>query len=120
MWGMATLVSDSMVDALAHYYASQTPAPGIAADAKLIAKGEKLFEQGVPERNIAPCASCHGAGAEGRSIFPRLAGQHAPYLARQLIVIQKQLRTSPIMHGIIKDLTPDEIGAVAAYLQSKS
>lgn len=120
MWGMATLVSDSMVDALAHYYAGQTPGPGIDGDAKLIAKGKKLFEQGIPERNIAACASCHGANAEGRSIFPRLAGQHAPYLVRQLTVIQQQLRASPIMHGIIKELKPDEMEAVATYLQSKS
>lgn len=120
MWGMATLVSDSMIDALAHYYAGQAPAPGIEADAKLVAQGKTLFEQGVPERNIAACASCHGPNAEGRSIFPRLAGQHAPYLVRQLVVIQKQLRASPIMHGIIKDLKPGEMEAVAAYLQSRS
>ncbi|HWY24827.1 MAG TPA: c-type cytochrome [Nevskia sp.] len=120
MWGMATLVSDSMVDALAHYYAGQTPAPGIAADARLVARGKTLFEQGVPERNITACASCHGQNAEGRSIFPRLAGQHAAYLVRQLTVIQKQLRASPIMHGIIRDLKPDEMEAMAVYLQSKS
>ncbi len=120
MWGMATLLSDSMIDTLAHYYASQPPAPGVADDTKQVTEGKKLFEQGVPERNIVPCASCHGQNAEGRSIFPRLAGQHAAYLVRQLQVIQKQLRSSPIMHGIVKDLTPDEMKAVAAYLQSKS
>lgn len=51
--------------------------------------------------------------------FPRLAGQHAAYLVRQLQVIQAQLRTSPVMHGIIKDLKPEEMKAVAAFLQSK-
>lgn len=120
MWGMATLVSDSMVDAFAQYYAGQPPAPGEPGDAKQIADGKRLYEQGVPGRNIAACASCHGANAEGRSIFPRLAGQHAAYLVRQLQVIQKELRASPIMHGTIKDLKPDEMNAVAAYLQSKS
>jgi cytochrome c553 len=126
MWGMATLVSDSMVDALAHYYASQPPfvttsktSPSVA-ETKRIAEGKKLFEEGVPDRNIAPCASCHGQNAEGRGIFPRLAGQHAAYLVRQLQVIQQQLRDSPIMHGIVKDLTPDEVKAVAAYLELKS
>jgi cytochrome c553 len=119
MWGMATLVSDTMADALAQYYASQ-PAPSpVSGDARLVAKGKQLFEQGVPKRNIAACASCHGSDAEGRSIFPRLAGQHSTYIIRQLQVIQKQLRTSPIMHGIVKDLKPDEMKAVAEYLQSK-
>ncbi len=52
-------------------------------------------------------------------IFPRLAGQHAAYLARQLQAIQTQLRASPVMHGIIQDLKPEEMKAVAAFLQSK-
>jgi cytochrome c553 len=104
---------------LAHYYAGQTPVPGTPGDPKLVAAGQQIFERGVPDRGIAACASCHGANAEGRSIFPRLAGQHAAYLARQINVIQKQLRTSPVMHGIVKDLKPAEIEQVAAYLESK-
>ena len=118
MWGMATLVSEPMIDALAHYYATQSPGPGIAGDAKRIVAGKHLFEEGVPQRGVVACASCHGAGAEGRAIFPRLAGQHAPYLVRQLEVIQKELRNSPIMHGIIKDLKPEEMRSVAEYLQA--
>ncbi len=119
MWGMATLVSEPMIDALAHYYASQAPAPGISGNAARIEIGKHLFEQGIPERGVVACANCHGAGAEGRAIFPRLAGQHAAYLVRQLEVIQRQLRSSPIMHGIIKDLKPDEMKAVAEYLQAQ-
>ena len=119
MWGMATLLEDSTIEGLARYYAAQPPAPGIPGDAKLIGEGRRLYEEGVPSRNIAACASCHGKDAEGAAIFPRLAGQHAAYLARQLQVIQTQLRASPIMHGIIKDLKPEEMKAVAAFLQSK-
>jgi cytochrome c553 len=119
MWGMATLISEPMVDALAEFYSRQPPPPGKTGNPGLVEKGKVLFEQGVPERGIAACASCHGSDAGGRSIFPRLAGQHAPYLVRQLEVIQAQLRKSPIMHGIIRDLKPDEIKAVAEYLQSK-
>ena len=119
MWGMATLVSDGMIDGLAHYYASQPPAPGILGDTKLVAQGKRLFEEGIPERNIAACASCHGKDAEGVSVFPRLAGQHSAYVVRQLEVIQKQLRASPVMHGIIKELKPEEMKAVAVFVQSK-
>jgi len=85
----------------------------------LIAKGEQLFEKGVPERNIVACATCHGKNAEGAGIFPRLAGQHAEYIERQLHVIQDHLRKSPVMHGIIKDLKPDEMNALASFVQSK-
>ncbi len=77
-----------------------------------------MFEHGIAERGIAACATCHGAHAEGNTIFPRLAGQHAAYLVKQLKAIQSRLRQSPVMHGIIKDLTPAEMDALAAYLQS--
>jgi hypothetical protein len=33
--------------------------------------------------------------------------------------IQTLVRAAPVMHGIVKDLTPAEIQAVAAYVQSK-
>ncbi len=119
MWGMAATVPDSLIDSLAEYYASQKPAPGKSGDSKLMSQGKKLFENGDSRRQIAPCAGCHGAGAEGQAIFPRLAGQHAAYTVRQLQVIQKELRKSPIMHGIVTELTADDIESVAEFLQSK-
>ena len=118
MWGMAAQLSDSMISALAGYFAAQAAAPGKAGNSALIAQGKHLFEEGVPARQIPPCASCHGAHAEGLASFPRLAGQHAPYLLKQLLVIQSALRTAPVMHGEIKDLTKDPMLAVVAYLES--
>jgi cytochrome c553 len=118
MWGMAAQLSDSMISALAGYFAAQAAAPGKAGNSALIAQGKHLFEEGVPARQIPPCASCHGAHAEGLASFPRLAGQHAPYLLKQLLVIQSALRTAPVMHGVIKDLTKDQMLAVVAYLES--
>ena len=114
-----TLMDDATVDALARYYASQPPAPPVAGDAALIAAGTKIFGQGVPERGVAACAVCHGANANGIGIFPRLAGQHAEYVQRQLTRIQARLRDARVMHGIIKDMTSDEMKAVAAFVQSK-
>ena len=118
MWGMASQLSDERISALAAYFAAQPPAAGHAGSPKLVAQGKKLFEEGVPARGIPPCASCHGANAEGQAVFPRLAGQHAPYLFKQLLVIQNVLRTAPVMHGVIKDLTKDQMQAVVAYLES--
>ena len=51
-------------------------------------------------------------------IFPRLAGQHAKYVAKQLTYIQSLVRTAPVMHGIVKDLSAAEIQALATYVQS--
>jgi cytochrome c553 len=119
MWGIAGGLDDPMIGAVAAYYAAQPPATGRPSDAALVAKGKQLFDQGVADRGIPACASCHGADAKGVADFPRLAGQHAKYVVKQLQYIQTLVRSAPVMHGIIKDITPTEMQAVAAYVQSK-
>jgi cytochrome c553 len=119
MWGMATLLDDPMVAALAKYYGSQTPAPGTPGDPALVAAGAALYAKGDAVSGVAACAGCHGADAAGNAIFPRLAGQHAQYIARQIEVIQSQLRTSPIMHGVVSNLSKSQVTAVAAYLEAQ-
>ncbi len=119
MWGIAGTLNDALIEPLAQYFAAQKPAAGVAGDPALVAEGKTLYDKGVPDRKIPPCANCHGAEAQGNSIFPRLAGQHKAYLVRQIQVIQDRLRNSPIMHGIVTELKPNEINAVAEFLQSK-
>ena len=118
MWGMASQLDDASISGLATYFSKQPPMEGRSGNAALIAQGRQLFTEGVPSRQIPPCASCHGAKAEGNGPFPRFAGQHAPYLLKQLLVIQSVLRTAPVMHGVIKDLNKDQMQAVVAYLES--
>ena len=119
MWGIAASLDDKMIAGLAHYYASQPPAPGIPGDPALIAKGKELYEKGVASKPLPPCATCHGKNAEGIGEFPRLAGQHAAYIVKQLTVIQNMLRAAPVMHGIVIDMNTADMQAVAAYLQSR-
>lgn len=118
MWGMASQLDDASISGLANYFSKQPAAEGRSGNAALVVQGKQIFAEGVPERQIPPCASCHGAKAEGNGPFPRLAGQHAPYLLKQLLVIQNVLRTAPVMHGVIKDLNRDQMQAVVAYLES--
>jgi cytochrome c553 len=118
MWGMASQLSDATISELAAYFSSQPAAAGRPGSPALVAEGKHLFEEGVPAKQIPPCASCHGANAQGMNIFPRLAGQHAPYLLKQLLVIQNVLRTAPVMHGVVKDMTRLQMDAVVAYLES--
>ena len=77
-----------------------------------------MFDKGSPPRGLPACTSCHGAQAQGLAVFPRLAGQHGEYLFIQLQAIRNQLRVSPVMHGLIKELTDDEIVSLGAYLES--
>jgi cytochrome c553 len=118
MWSVASGLNDSMISGLAAYYSAQPPAHGQSGDAKLVAAGKVIFEKGMPDEGIPACNLCHGANGEGKTIYPRVAGQHAPYLLKQILLIQNALRVAPVMHGVIKDLTRDEMLAVTAYVAS--
>ena len=113
------LLDDATDVALARYFANLSPAAPVAGDAALVAAGGKIYTQGDAEKGIAPCAACHGADASGFWIFPRLAGQRAEYVSRQLRLIQSRLRGSRLMHGVIQNMNADEMKAVAAFVQSK-
>src|ERR1700675_4469272 len=119
MWGIAGRLDEKINSPIAAYYAAQPRAPGRTDDPALVTKGKELFDKGLPDRAIPACASCHGANGEGIADFPRLAGQHAKYVAKQLTYIQTLTRAAPVMHGIIKDLTPSEMQAVATFVQAK-
>lgn len=107
MWGMAAPLSDTLISELAAYYSKQRPAQGKGEDSALITRGKQVFGQAIPAAQIPACATCHGTHGQGLAAFPRLAGQHAPYLLKQLIVIQSALRNAPVMHGVVKELTRD-------------
>lgn len=118
MWSLASRLNDTMINALATYYAAQRPARGQQGSPALVAKGKMIFEKGIPDQGVPPCNVCHGANGEGKAMFPRLAGQHAPYLVKQILLIQNALRVAPVMHGLIKDMTRDDMLAVTTYLAS--
>jgi len=119
MWGVSALLDDSMIGQLADYYASQMPAPGHAGNRNLVEASRKIYQEGIPARAVRACASCHGDHAEGASVFPRLAGQHADYVYRQLKVFATRLRP----HGVLMknetaQMSEHELRAVAQYVQS--
>ena len=118
MWGMAAPLSEEMIPALAAYYAAQRPPAGAGSDAGAIARGADIYTNGVAAEGIPPCIACHGPGAVGTDEYPRLAGQHAQYLLKQLRSFQNNMRNVAVMHGVAQDLKANEMEAVAAYLQS--
>ena len=118
MWGMSAPLSDELIDGLAAYYGGQKPARGIRSGAALVASGKSIYEEGVASEGIPACASCHGPDAAGTDDFPRLAGQSAQYLLKQLASFQSNMRNVAVMHGVASGLKAQEMNAVAAYLQS--
>ena len=64
------------------------------------------------------CFLCHGAQGESTSeIFPRLAGQHAEYVAKQLAAFKSGQRKSTAMAEMVAKLTPDEMLALGKYYE---
>jgi cytochrome c553 len=120
MWGWAAQLDDNTIKAVAAYYAAQKPIPGESSAPQLMTKGKRIFETGIPSQSVPPCAACHGQEAAGLGTTPRLAGQHASYLVKQLKIFHSELRPAAVaMRTIVKGLTDEDMEAVAAYLQSK-
>ncbi|WP_273945106.1 c-type cytochrome [Burkholderia pseudomallei] len=68
----------------------------------------------------AACAACHGQNGQGAGTFPRLAGQHADYLRRQIDVFKNGMRANaPVMSAVAHTLDGEQAKAVAAWLQSR-
>ena len=85
------------------------------------AKGEALYANGDPARNIIACVSCHGAAGNSTiSLNPKLAGQHDAYLQKQLIDFTGPKRNNAVMTMIAKGLTPEDIANVSAYLSKQA
>ena len=119
MLSPALALNETLMDALAEYYASKPPVPGRPTDGASMSRGQNLYNGVGLINNQTACAACHGADAAGNGIFPRLAGQKAEYLIRQVSLIKENLRNVGIMHSTVQKLSEDDIKAVATYLQSR-
>lgn len=81
----------------------------IAADAE---RGQKLS---------STCAACHGA--DGNSMapnFPKLAGQHASYIEKELHDFKSGARKDPVMSGMVAPLDAEKMADLAAYFSSQT
>jgi len=121
MWGLSRSLSDAQIAGLAQYFSQQTPAraPRDAEAESRIARGKSIFEQGLAQKNVPACSSCHGPRGQGGGEFPRLAYQHADYIVKQLDVFQgTQGRPGTLMEAVASPLNDQDKSAVAAYLQA--
>jgi cytochrome c553 len=122
MWGLSRHLTDEQIKDIAAYYAAQkVRSPAYPSGRQeLRDAGKTFYSNGVPEKNIPPCATCHGPDGMGNQQFPRIAGQHADYVVKQLIVFQRtdERPEGAVMKVIAHDLTRDNIESAAAYLES--
>ena len=84
MFNVAHVLSPAMISALAERFHSYNPPPLGGAPRALAVTGKEIFQDGLPDANIAACAACHGPEARGHDEIPRLAGQLYAYVVRAL------------------------------------
>jgi cytochrome c553 len=118
MQGFASTLNDEDMRNIAYWSTAQKQKPGFAKDKDLVVLGERIYKGGIADRQIAACAGCHSpSGAGIPSQYPRLAGQHADYVASSLRAYRDGGRTNNLqMTQVAAKLNDREIKAVADYV----
>ena len=98
---------------VADYISSLKPTgPGVSGDGEQLAHGASVYAQ--------RCASCHGLQGEGDQLkaYPRLAGQHYPYVLRQLhdAVEGRRPNFSKAHVRLLASMERDDYIGIADYL----
>jgi cytochrome c553 len=90
------------------------------AHSAAVERGRTLATQGDPGNVVPACNACHGD--EALASFPRLAGQNAAYMRRQLELWQRGLNATNdsalIMAPIARRLSTQQVRDAAAYYAS--
>jgi len=86
-----------------------------------LSAGSQAADQARAEEIVGGrCFLCHGLKGESASaVFPRLAGQHAEYIAKQLADFKSGKRASETMKPQVEDLTPAEMKALGQFFEAK-
>jgi len=121
MSGMAGMLSDADMHAVAEYFSKQTLNLGQAKTNGAGSLGEKIYRAGIQANNVPACAACHGPSGDGLPVkYPRLGGQHSEYVLNQLRQFRLGTRANDeakVMRTIAAKLTDQEMEAVADYIQ---
>jgi len=118
MWGAAANLSPQAAHDLALYFSRLPPRAADDGDRELVARGEAIYQRGMPEANIAACVACHGPTAEGIGEIPRLGGLAYTYLKRRLDQWGQGYHGAlalPMPH-IASQLSRNQVEELASYL----
>ena len=119
MTGILDNRSDQELQDLAAYFDSQKMPIG-QADPDLVDAGEALYRGGNMASGVPACAGCHSPNGKGNGPagYPRLSGQNADYVAKQLKAYRDGERNTgqnaAIMMDVAAKLTDQEIEAVSS------
>lgn len=72
------------------------------------------------QQKAAECEGCHGPNGDSTvATYPKLAGQDASYIVKQLQDFKSGKRQNPIMSGMASGLSPTDIRNLAAFFASQ-
>lgn len=118
MTRFARNLSDEVMQGLGLYFSQQKIPPHPPSDPELAGVGRYIFHHGNRFSGVPACQDCHGVNGEGTPRLPRLAGQRALYIQRQLKDFNQRERTNDneVMHVVASKLTELELMALAEYI----
>lgn len=106
----ASLIATLVLTVPAFAQEGSQPAAPKAPD---LAKGQAIATQ--------ICSACHGPDGNAVSdAFPKLAGQHAGYIVKQLSNFKSGERVNAVMGPYAAALSEDDMKNVAAYFESQT
>ena len=110
---VGVLDDQAMRDVADFYNAKDSVKQKTVPDPTKAALGKKVAAERI-------CATCHLPTFKGQNEFPKLTRQKLPYLIKQLAAFRDGTRTndSGVMAASVKDLTDEQIEALAHFLSS--
>jgi len=121
MTGQLDGMSDQDLQDLAAYFDDQNISVN-QADPDLVDAGRSLYRGGNMASGVPACSGCHNPQGKGNNPagYPRLGGQNADYVAKQLKAYRDGERdggqNASIMMDVAAKLTDTEIEAVSSYI----
>ena len=122
------LTDQQMLDLAAYFgegevLASPAPAEPFATDEE-IARGQQIAQNGIPEKNIPACLTCHGEQPTSElPIIARLQGQAGQYIQSRLqhlgSEVSADLYSLSPMHTIARNMDVAERHDVAAWFAAQ-
>ena len=120
-------LTDDYLREMAEHFAAldlpYPPPPAPQAPPAALAQGRQLVQQGDAARRIPACVSCHGSAMTGVApSIPGLLGLPRDYLNSQLGAWktgQRRAHAPDCMADIARQLTPDDVSAVSAWLAAQ-
>ena len=112
-----------MHDVAAYYAGKQISVEGADASQEMLKLGERIAKQGLGDKGVPACTSCHGPQGRGiPPVFPQIGGQHAGYIAKQLTDWQEGNRANDpaqMMKDVAPKLSDEQKQAVGAYFSNR-